>query len=220
MFFLIFSAEGEVFAKKKEHLKESGKTTVQPGAYIILGSSSIIKWEEKEEWRVQDVFSTYPIAVNPFPSEMNTMTMAGILKGVNTVIAAKPAKIFIYAGSHDINRKKRKAEQVFEDISSFSGQVAEKLPECRVYWISCKPSRKKWPVKEDKALNDLVRSKTQKDGNLIYIDIWTPLMDGKKYPEQMPDKDLFSDDNHFSAKGYRIWNNTIRPYIDVTPEIK
>ncbi len=51
---------------------------------------------------------------------------------------------------------------------------------------------------------------TEKDKHLLFVDVWSPMLD----EEGEPKKDIFLGDKlYMNAKGYEIWRETLAPKI-------
>ncbi len=55
-----------------------------------------------------------------------------------------------------------------------------------------------------------MKTETEKDKHLLFVDIWTPMLDGDGEPK----RDIFQKDQlHMNAEGYKIWRETLFPKI-------
>jgi lysophospholipase L1-like esterase len=62
-----------------------------------------------------------------------------------------------------------------------------------------------------KAANRLIESYAQKKKNLLFIDVFTPMLNSDNEPR----KELFTSDGlHLNAAGYELWASIIRPYLN------
>ena len=58
---------------------------------------------------------------------------------------------------------------------------------------------------------ELLKKMCEEDGKLHYIDVWTPMCEKNGDVK----KDIFLKDKlHMNAKGYKIWTDTIKPYLE------
>ena len=63
--------------------------------------------------------------------------------------------------------------------------------------------------------NALIADLAEKNKQLTYVDIASPMLDDEGKP-----KALFVEDGlHLNEKGYRIWNETLRPYLKMRPAL-
>lgn len=126
------------------------------------------------------------------------------------VFPYKPKLIVLYAGENDLVAGKS-IERVFSDFNKFVSLVRQKTPKTRIIFISLKPSPSRWEFAlKFKELNGLIKAETEKDKRLLYVDVWSPMLDA----DGSPKKDIFLADNlHMNAKGYKIWRETLYPHI-------
>ncbi|MDQ4121881.1 MAG: SGNH/GDSL hydrolase family protein [Acidobacteriota bacterium] len=128
------------------------------------------------------------------------------------VFPYKPKLIVLYAGENDLVAGKS-IEQVFSDFKKFVSLVRQKTPRTRIIFVSLKPSLSRWEfTSKFKELNSLVKAETEKDKRLLYVDVWSPMLD----VDGNPKKDIFlADKLHMNAKGYEIWRETLYPHIKI-----
>ncbi len=172
---------------------------------LFIGSSSILYWKTLEN-DFGDVQGTI------MRDGKGDRTLADIAAHVqDEVINKSPDKVLIYAGSHDLHVHHRTPSQVVDDFAHLCKQVHAAFPQTKVYFISCKPSIAKWDsIGMDQELNAMVRQFTNDHNEVIYIDVWTPMLDFDGQPAAL----LFAQDkNHLSKEGYKVWKRAIRPYI-------
>jgi lysophospholipase L1-like esterase len=127
------------------------------------------------------------------------------------VIPYHPKTVLLYAGDNDIAAGKA-PEQVFADFKTFVERVHAALPKTRIAYISIKPSITRRHLLDNmKATNRLIEGYAQKKKNLMFIDVFTPMLS----PNSEPRKELFvSDGLHLNAAGYELWASIIRPYLN------
>ena len=130
------------------------------------------------------------------------------------VIPYRPKMVLLYAGDNDIADGKT-PEMVSADFKSFVAQVQAALPETGIAYISIKPSLARWQlVDKIKAANRLIEDYSRKKKNLMFIDVFTPMLG----PEGEPRKELFESDGlHLNAKGYELWTSVIKPFLNKKP---
>lgn len=121
-----------------------------------------------------------------------------------------PKMIFLRAGGNDLAAGKS-AEEVFGDFKEFVATVLAKLPQTEIVFISLAPSVARWKQADaEKILNGLVAEFVRGKPALRYIETYdmTPGPDGK------PRAELFvSDMLHFSAEGYKLLAERVRPAL-------
>jgi len=112
-----------------------------------------------------------------------------------------PSMIVFYAGDNDLSNGKT-PQQVLDDYKAFVSRVRIKLPTPKL--LSSRSS----PVLPERQLidkmrqaNALIRSYSSHDKNLLFIDVFTPMLgkDGNPPPE------LFGPDKlHMNRQGYDL----------------
>jgi lysophospholipase L1-like esterase len=182
----------------------SDKTNPPPkGAILFVGSSSIRLWQS-----LAHDFRKHKVVNRGFGGSHLADSVSFVDR---IVIPYRPKMILLYAGDNDIAAGKA-PEQVLADFKSFVEKVQTALPKTRIAYISIKPSLARWQLVEKmKGANQLIKDYAQKKKNLMFIDVFTPMLglDGE------PRKELFvSDGLHLNAAGYELWASTIRPYLN------
>lgn len=131
------------------------------------------------------------------------------------VIPYQPRMIVVRGGGNDLIKGKS-PERVLGDFQKFVEKIRKALPETRIAFTSIYPGATKTEITLLEArTNELIREYVEKDDNLVYIDISTPMLgpDGNARPEL-----LDTDGFHPSAAAYRLWTKIIRPYLESPPE--
>jgi lysophospholipase L1-like esterase len=117
----------------------------------------------------------------------------------------RPRAIVFYAGENDLNFGKP-VQQVIADFDTFMELKEKALGETPVYFISLKPSRKRYtqfPLQSE--VNAAIRRRAAERNDLHFIDV-VPLMLNGGRP-----KDIFlPDDLHMSRVGYLLWTQAVR----------
>jgi lysophospholipase L1-like esterase len=174
-----------------------------PRAVLFVGSSSIRKWQTAEG--IPDL----PVINRGFGgahvSEVNHFAERIVFK-------YSPRVIVFYAGDNDIADGKS-PEQVFHDFQTFAELVHSRLPETRLIYLPIKPSLARWGKwTQMQATNSLAEAFARDHVWITYLDTATPMLgdDGQPRPE------LFAEDGlHMNAEGYRLWNEKLRPVLQV-----
>jgi lysophospholipase L1-like esterase len=121
-----------------------------------------------------------------------------------------PKMILMRAGNNDLANGKPVGE-VFEDFKEFVATIHAKLPATKIAFISINntTARLKQAEKEN-TLNRLVEAFARETPGVTYIDAGSAMLDadGKPRPELLADDHL-----HFSAKGYEVLKERVRPYL-------
>jgi len=117
----------------------------------------------------------------------------------------RPARIAFYAGENDIDAG-NSPNAIMADLTRFMDRKTATLGATPVFYVSAKPSLARWAQFEQQSqLNRLVAQMASERGDLVYVDIVSPMIkDGK------PDPALFiSDGLHMKAAGYKLWRKQI-----------
>jgi lysophospholipase L1-like esterase len=122
----------------------------------------------------------------------------------------EPRAIFLRAGVNDIHDGKSAAE-VFSDFRDFVNVVHARLPRTEIYFIGLCPTISRWSEAEANHETDrLVEAYARTAPRVHYIDAWDMSLDATGHPRP----ELFRDDKlHFTAAGYKILADRIRPYV-------
>lgn len=172
------------------------------GAVLFIGSSSITAWKE-----LADDFPSSKVINRGFGGS----EIADSIHYIDRIVVPyQPRMVVLYAGDNDLANG-RTPEQVFADYKEFVRRVRQELPEARIAFISIKPSPARWHLIESmKAANRMIKSYASGSRELMYIDIFTPMLgqDGRPRPE------LFGADMlHMNKEGYGLWKSAIARYI-------
>lgn len=171
-------------------------------AVLFYGSSSFRMWKE-----IDKSFPKYKIINRGFGG---THFEDAIHYAKDIVLPYKPKLVVLYEGDNDITAGKS-PEEVFNDYKTLVGIIHKALPKTRIAFVSIKPS----PSREQfwdkfKQLNALVKSETQKDKRLAYVDIWDAMLDTNgKGREEL----YLQDKLHMNPAGYEIWTKALDPII-------
>jgi lysophospholipase L1-like esterase len=176
----------------------------RPGVIVFTGSSSIRFWDTLgKDMQPLDVvnrgFGGSQISqVNQYAARI--------------VLPYQPRAVVLYAGDNDLSLPWSKTpEQVLGDFKQFVEIVHAQLPDTWIYFISIKPSVRRWNGwQKIKKTNQLIEDYTRSQPRVQFIDIDSVMLDaqGKPRPE------LFRKDGlHMNAQGYTIWTSIIKPVL-------
>ena len=186
--------------------EDADKVTPPPqNAIVFIGASSIVRWN------LSDSFPEFgPQAIN--------RGFGGSLAADSTryaeriVIPYKPRIVVFYAGDNDVEAN-HPPEQIAGDFTAFERKVHAALPATQIIFISIKPSIRRWPwIEQIKSANALVQEYCATHSHLTFIDIVPEMIgaDGK------PRKELLVEDGlHMTPAGYKIWNDALRPLLQL-----
>lgn len=163
------------------------------GSVFFCGSSSIVLW------KLDQSFPDRKVSNRGFGgSQIADSTHFA----ARLILPHKPSAIVFYAGDNDIGSGKS-PERVRDDFRAFVAAVRKTLPATPIFFLSIKPSERRWKlIDRIRQANTLVETFCKEGKGLTYVDVGTPLLgaDGK------PRKELFRDDGlHLSPAGYERW---------------
>jgi lysophospholipase L1-like esterase len=192
-----FASEVEEIQTKYDSLWDSSKETI-----VFTGSSSIRSWHN-----LQEKFPEHQIVNSGFGGSKASDLL---LYTEELILQYNPKKVFIYEGDNDIAGGKDtkvilwEVQQIIDILKSQNSAI-------KVVLISPKPSIARWNHKRDyKKLNRKFRRMSRKDADILFADVWKPMIKNAKVRE-----DLFLEDGlHMNANGYEIWYNIIKLFLD------
>jgi lysophospholipase L1-like esterase len=171
---------------------------------LFVGSSSFTKWTD-----VQSYFPSYPIINRGFGGS----TLADVIRYADDIIFIyHPKQIVIYCGENDLAAADSvTAKTVFERFKQLFRMIKQKLPGVPVAYVAMKPSPSRWHLKEKMIEgNTLVKNFLHHQKKAAFINVWPAMLNVNGQPM----KDIFQEDNlHMNARGYKIWQKIIKPYL-------
>jgi lysophospholipase L1-like esterase len=172
------------------------------GAALFVGSSSIRMWKE--------LATDFP-GVNLLNRGFGGSQIADSTQFADRIVTPyQPRLILLYAGDNDLAAGKT-PQQVLADYQTFVRRVRAKLPQVKIAFISIKPSLARLKLMDQiRVANALIRDDAAKHKNLLFVDVFTPMLNeaGQPRPE------LFIKDGlHMNREGYAIWRQAIAPVL-------
>lgn len=192
-----FEKEVQGLTHKNDSIWDQDKKTI-----LFTGSSSIRKWDN-----LQASFPDHQVINAGFGGSQ----AHDLLYYLDTlVIRYNPTKVFIYEGDNDISAKKRPRE-IIGTTETIITKLKARNPEMKIVLISAKPSLSRWHLRRKyRRLNRKFKRLAQKDDSLLYVDVWYPMLNGRKVK-----KDIFvSDGLHMNQKGYDIWYDAMQHLVN------
>jgi lysophospholipase L1-like esterase len=175
-------------------------------AALFIGSSSLALWNDMASDLV------VPVINRGFGgSQLRDSTYFA----PRLVWPHQPRMVLLYAGDNDLASGRTPA-QVLHDWQAFVQRVREKQASVPIAFISIKPSPSRVELmplawKANVAIRYWIEEHNQPEAPLIYIDVWSAMLDGTGQPRA----ELFiEDDLHLNRQGYALWTQIIRPYLD------
>lgn len=173
-------------------------------AILFIGSSSFTKWTD-----VQDYFPDFTIINRGFGGS----SLPHLILYANDIIFPyKPRQIVIYCGDNDLAASDTvTAETVYNRFKQLFHLIRAKLPGVSIAYVSIKPSpsRQRLMPKMSKT-NSLIKKFLKKNKNTAFIDVYHEMLND----DGTPIGEIFTKDSlHMNAKGYKIWQKAIAPYL-------
>jgi lysophospholipase L1-like esterase len=191
------------FKKEIDEIKQRTEHHDKGNVVVFTGSSSIRLWSD-----IETRFKEFNVLNTGFGG---SQTSDMFYYAEELITDYRPKQIFIYEGDNDLGEGKT-PEQIISDtdklVKYLRGTLSKRI---QIGLITPKPSIRRWELKEryENYIN-LLRTWTATQKNVIFIDVWTPMLDERGNLK----RDLFlEDDLHMNAKGYDIWTKVITPYL-------
>lgn len=169
---------------------------------LFIGSSSIKQWRSLE-----DDFHEFDVLNRGFGGSRIEHVL---MYSDRIVFPNQPSKIVLYEGDNDMVFNIT-PQQFVDSCVVFFDKVKQLLPGTEVLVLSIKPSpaRKRYWTKM-KTANQLLKEYAERHDFLTFVDISTPMFDEKGNIK----RDIWRYDKlHMNDKGYEIWTNTLKPYL-------
>ncbi len=192
-----FKNEVGLIQQKNDSLWDSSKPTI-----VFTGSSSIRFWTD-----VHNRFPEYQVLNTGFGGSQFS-DLAFYLDEL--ILNYKPVKVFIYEGDNDIFAKKR-PRKIIKTAEGILDKLQQGNPEMEIVLISAKPSISRWKYRgRYRRLNRKLDKLASETEGIDFVDVWDPMLDKRKVKQ-----DIFIEDGlHMNDKGYNIWYDVIKNYID------
>jgi lysophospholipase L1-like esterase len=199
----LFAQQPHRFEKEVKELVAGDSLVSKKKLILFAGSSSIRMWK--------DLKADFP-GHNVLNHGFGGSDMTDLLNYAKPLIVNySPAKVFIYEGDNDVNAGKT-PEQILAEADKLLMLLRAELPgRVKIIFISAKPSVARWHLKDKyEAFNRQLEQWTKTKKNVLYADVWTPMLDENGEVR----KDLFIGDNlHMNRAGYDIWKIVIGRFL-------
>jgi len=197
-----FSQDPLRFTTEIEEFKSQTIPSGENPIVVFTGSSSIRGWTQIDEH-----FPELRILNRGFGGSQ----MSDLYYFLDEcVLKNRPSQVFIYEGDNDLNAGKT-PEEILEWAEKIISKIHESLPATRIAFISAKPSPARWGLKNEyMELNLMFKRLSDRNPKVDFVDIWTKMIgtEGKAMDG------LFLEDKlHMNEEGYRLWAETIRPFL-------
>lgn len=141
----------------------------------------------------------------------------GVYDRLDAIVKGKPSKIFLLIGINDVSRG-TSVDTIISRIGMIVHKIKQESPKTRLYLQSVLPVNdcygmfgghtSRWQTVRQ--INDLLEPLARKEG-VTYIDLYSYFVDGdsgKMNPAYT------NDGVHLLGKGYLLWRDIVKPYID------
>jgi lysophospholipase L1-like esterase len=174
----------------------------RPGGVVFVGSSSIRMWP--------NLAADFP-GVNVIQRGFGGSELSDVVyRAPKIVIPYKPQLVVLYAGDNDLANG-RSPQDVLNRFEAFVSEVHAALPRTRIAFVSIKPSWARVSLLDKmRRANDLVRRYIDGHDGLVYVDVFTPMLNASGQPRM---ELLAADSLHMNPSGYRIWRNLLTPVV-------
>lgn len=201
----LYAQQQSPFYDEIQHFKKLDSAHFPPkNAVLFVGSSSIRKWED-----VQDYFPDETVINRGFGGSELT---DAIRYANDIIIPYHPREIVIYSGENDLAYADSITPViVLKRFETLFNIIRSAMPAIPIIYVSIKPSpsREKLMPEMEEA-NKLIKQFLKKKSKTVFVDVYHKMLDKRGKP--MPDIFL-ADSLHMNAKGYRIWQKAIEPYL-------
>lgn len=192
-----FSEEVSAISAKYADSWDPNKETI-----VFTGSSSIRMWKDlKERFPDRQI-------VNSGFGGSQASDLAYFLDEL--VLRYQPGKVFIYEGDNDLSAKKRPKE-ITTTMENIIQRIRSTNAATKIYLIAAKPSISRWSIRgKYRRLNRKFNKLANRDALLYFVDVWTPMLNGRKL-----NKAIFLEDGlHMNPEGYDIWYGAMKTFVN------
>lgn len=192
-----FSEEIRILGSKYDTIYDSSRESI-----VFTGSSSIRFWTD-----LQQLFPSHQIINTGFGG---SQTSDLLFFADELILKYQPKTVFIYEGDNDISQAK-KPREILKDFRELIRKLETLNPAPNIVVIAAKPSLARWHLKRRyKKFNRKLRRMCNSQENIQFADAWSVMMEDRNIKQ-----DLFIDDGlHMNQKGYALWLELIKPYIN------
>lgn len=169
---------------------------------VFVGSSSIRKWND-----MQMEFGLYGV-IN---RGIGGAVIEDITYYINELVFVyKPRQIVLYVGENNLPNENETPEIILSKTIALYNTIRNKLPLVPIVYIAMKPSpsRDKYQQK-CKATNDLIKEFIAGEKNIVFVDVYTPMLSNRKSRPEL----FVGDMLHMNRQGYSIWTKLVEPNL-------
>ena len=191
------------FEKNVAAYEAADKASPPPAnAILLVGDSQFYRWKTLAE-----DLPGYTI-VN---RGIDSFTMTDVVFFVNRlVLPYKPRMVVVHAGGNDVNNG-RTPQQVLGDFQALVRAVRPSMPGVPIVFSSVTPGPGRWSQAAVRSeTNRLIKEYTQSQPNLVFLDLWTPMLTADGQPRE----DLWVEDRiHPNHTGYQLRAKLMLPIL-------
>lgn len=141
----------------------------------------------------------------------------GVYDRLDPILRGTPAKLFLLIGINNVSRG-MSADTIISEIEMIIHKIRQESPKTKLYLQSVLPVNDCYGMFEGhtsrwqlvRQINDLLRPLAESEG-AIYVDLYSHFVDeqtGKMDPRYT------NDGLHLLGKGYLLWRDIVKPFID------
>lgn len=174
-----------------------------PDGIVFVGSSSIRQWDATLK---RDMSPLSVVSRGFGGSNMND----ALYYIDRIVLPYNPRAIVLYEGENDVDQGVS-PKVIADTYKKFVEKLRAHLPNCRVYFLSIKPTPKRWALwpKMEEA-NHLIAQYIEEDDLQFFVDLAMGMLDERGEPR----RDIYLNDGiHMNPRGYQIWINILLPVL-------
>ena len=199
------------FDHKKEKIVTKIKEVI-PENIVFLGDSLTYQYD-LEKYYGKDL----PIVNSGQDGDTTENILNNIKKRVHDY---QPTTIFLLIGTNDIPSKNE--NEIADNIMKIIEEIKEKFPKCKIYLESVYPVNdsnnkkishtmvNKRENEKISNLNEKLKSYTNKNKNITYIDLYHELID----EEGNINIDYTKEGLHLNDEGYKVVTKSLKKYIE------
>jgi lysophospholipase L1-like esterase len=183
-----------------EKIKEFKANPLAEGAIVFIGNSIT---EQGGDWSKR--FNNPKIKNRGISGDVTE----GVLARLGEIYYYKPSKIFIKIGINDLFSENLSADFVANNILKIVENIHKKSPETQIYIQTILPTTTERIITKIKKTNSILKDNAM-TYNYILIDLYSVFAD----KNDRIIEELTVDGVHLSEKGYLVWSDYIKEYLN------
>jgi len=188
--------------QKRYRLFEAEKDSISKDGYVFLGNSLT------EGFNLKKYFPDWPAVNRGIVSEH----LDGLFDRLgNSAVDLKPKKLFLMIGINDIGDK-RSDDYIKKMYTSFLDTLTQQLPQTEIYIQSILPVSPRWancPPDQIIRINNFLEQLASQR-NAAFVNLYPFFVKENKHIKDH----LSRDGAHLNAKGYQIWADHLKKYLN------